>query len=125
MKQQIRQAYIKIYDKINDEYLYKNKITGDISSRKPVFLGKEDLPDPKQYEAPFNYDPEYMDEEAFAMLITVTAFNSDRIPELPVQYIKDHNAIDALLPHRYHKLTTSDSVQHIHTKVTNICNCIQ
>ena len=48
---------MKIYDKINDEFLYKNKITGVITSKKPVFLGKEDLPEPKSYEAPLNYDP--------------------------------------------------------------------
>ena len=48
---------MKIYDKINDEFLYKNKITGVITSKKPAFLGKEDLPEPKSYEAPLNYDP--------------------------------------------------------------------
>ena len=51
---------MKIYDKINDEFLYKNKITGVITSKKPVFLGKEDLPEPKSYEAPLNYDPGHL-----------------------------------------------------------------
>jgi len=99
LRQRIRLAYMKIYDKINGEFLYKNKFTGAISSKKPAFLGNEDLPEPKLYDAPLSYDPEEPEEDAFALLVTVTAFASDRIPEMLNQLIKDHNSLDSLLPH--------------------------
>jgi hypothetical protein len=101
MKLKIRQTYMKVYDKINGEYLYKNRFTGVISNKKPALLGNEDLPDPKLYNAPLSYDPEDLEEDAFALLVTVTQFNNDRIPEMPVQLVKDHNMLDSLLPHGF------------------------
>ena len=96
----IRQAYIKIYDKVNDEYLYKNKITGEIFSRKPRFLGKDDLPNPRLFNAPLNYDPGDPEEDAFALVVTVAVYNNDRIPEISKQVLNDHSALEELLPHR-------------------------
>ena len=43
----------------------------------------------------------HIEEDAFALLVTVTQFNNDRIPEMPVQLVKDHNILDSLLPHGF------------------------
>ena len=101
LKAKIRQNYVKVYDKINDEYLYKNRLTGEVYATKPVFLGEEDLPDPKLYAAPTNYDPEEFFEDAFALIVTVAAYDSDRMSDLSINCVKDHHALEDLIPHSF------------------------
>ena len=101
LKAKIRQNYLKVYDKINDEYLYKNRLTGEVFATKPVFLGNDDLPDPKLYDAPFGYDPEEFDEDAFAIVVTVATYDSDRMSDLSSNCVNDHHALEDILPHSF------------------------
>ena len=41
VKIMVRQNYIKLFDRINQDYVYKNKMTGEIKMEKPKFLGED------------------------------------------------------------------------------------
>ena len=52
-----KQSYVKVYDEVSDQYVYKNKFTLEISYDKPRLLGNDDLPSPRKLEAPADYNP--------------------------------------------------------------------
>jgi len=100
IKRLVRQNYIKQYDRVNDEYIYKNRMTGEIKMKKPTFLGDEDLPTPRNYMAPMDYNPGDNDgDEGYALVITCAEFSHEKLPEIGGAVRNDHKYIADLLSH--------------------------
>ena len=100
LKRLVRQNYVKLYDKALDAYVYKNRTTGDVQQQKPVFLGKEDLPTPKNYAMPIDYIP--MDKqsvEGYSLVISCPEFQSEKLPEIGASVLGDHKEVVDLLTH--------------------------
>ena len=96
-----RSNYLKKYDRINDYFYYKNKTTGAILRDKPVCLGMDDLPDPREFDAPEGYDA--MDEEnaasGFAIVLVNNEFPSShgKFPNLPASTVSEFLALEDVL----------------------------
>lgn len=101
LKTLIRQNYVKLKDRNTNIYYYKNKTTGETSVFKPRILKEDDLPSPRDFQAPMNYDPGFYDEKGFALLIHCTKFQSDKIPNFSHQIDADHNIFEHLLSHDF------------------------
>lgn len=103
LKSLVRDNYIKIYDKINGVYAYKNRTTGAVSFDKPVFLGDDDLPTPKQLQAPGSYDSgiDLLDCDGAALVISCNTFKHDELPPLGPAISVDHMNISEILSHDY------------------------
>lgn len=43
----VKANFIKEVDSLTGEYIYRNRRTGQLSRRKPVFLGSDDLETPR------------------------------------------------------------------------------
>jgi hypothetical protein len=99
LKRLIKENYVKLYDRINDIYVYKNKQTGEISQEKLAFLGDDDLPDPIDYACPNNYDPIEPNDDGYAIVCTVNTFQHDRIPKISGVTNSDHAALSELFGH--------------------------
>jgi hypothetical protein len=98
-----KQSYVKIYDEVSDQYVYKNKFTLQISYDKPRLLGNDDLPSPRKLEAPADYNPgeENKEIEGYALVVTVTEFNSDKLQTVPHAALSDHILIEDVLTHDF------------------------
>ena len=70
-----RSNYIKKYDRVNDYFYYKNKTNGEILQDKPICLGMDDLEDPRQFEAPEDYDAQ--DDEGAPAGYAIVIINSE------------------------------------------------
>lgn len=101
MREKIRLNYVKLYDRVNKTSSYKNKLTGEISDKKPAFLGDDDLPIPKQYNAPINYDANEVEDDAYALIITCSEFDHPKINPLPLMTQSDHTMLENCLPHSF------------------------
>jgi hypothetical protein len=103
LKSLVRDNYIKIYDKINGVYAYKNRTTGAVSFDKPVFLGDDDLPTPKQLQAPGSYDSgiDILDCDGAALVISCNTFKNEKLPPLGPAISVDHMNISDILSHDY------------------------
>lgn len=99
LKRLIKENYVKLYDRINDIYVYKNKQTGEISQEKLVFLGNDDLPDPIDYACPPDYDPIEPNDDGYAIICTVNKFQHDRIPKISGVTNSDHATLCELFGH--------------------------
>ena len=98
----IRANYVKIrYPDYEGEYLYKNKTTGEIREDKPKFLGDEDLPNPRDFKAPYAYSPEILTDVGCAMIVTVSEFADQKITKLYDEAAADHRRLHNLLTHDF------------------------
>lgn len=75
LKKLIRENYVKLYDRINDQYVYKNKNTKEIFLQKPIFLGNDDLPTPKIFAAPNDYDPKVWSSLQFLIVFLLQSYS--------------------------------------------------
>jgi hypothetical protein len=99
----VRTNYIKKYDRINDNFYYKNKTTGATQVEKPVCLGMDDLADPRSFEAPESYDA--LDEEnmsktgGYCIAICNNEFpnSNNRIPKIPLNCMEEIDELENLL----------------------------
>jgi hypothetical protein len=101
LKSLLRQNFVKLKDRNTNVYFYKNKTTGETSVMKPRLLKDDDLPSPRDFQAPNHYDPGFCDENGFALLIHCTKFVSDRIPNFSHQIDADHKIFEHLLSHDF------------------------
>ena len=101
LKLMIRQNFVKLKDRQTGVYYYKNRTSGETMVRKPRILGNDDLPTPRDFRSPDNYDPGYSDMDAYAMIITVNTFSNDKIANLGLQADADHSTFEHLLGHDY------------------------
>lgn len=95
----VRQNYVKIFDKISDCFVYKNKNTGEISHNKPVFLGNDDLPTPKALQAPLEYDPGYDGgEDGYFVMMTNNVYNNaPKLNEISSASNADHVLLEGMI----------------------------
>eukprot|EP00596_Hydrurales_sp_CCMP1899_P003429 CAMPEP_0119043238 /NCGR_PEP_ID=MMETSP1177-20130426/19666_1 /TAXON_ID=2985 /ORGANISM="Ochromonas sp, Strain CCMP1899" /LENGTH=893 /DNA_ID=CAMNT_0007010929 /DNA_START=292 /DNA_END=2970 /DNA_ORIENTATION=- len=103
-RETFNRRFIKLYDALNDEFVYKDKQTDYVHPSKPFILGDEDLTSPRILEAPDDYDPGYDDvhKNGFALIITVNSFvYNDKIPDLPVETSVEHEMLKEILSHDY------------------------
>jgi len=98
-----KESYVKVYDEVSDQYVYKNKFTLEISYDKPRLLGNDDLPSPRKLEAPTDYNPGEENKEiiGYALIVTVNEFNSDKLQTVPHSALSDHILIEDLLTHDF------------------------
>lgn len=98
----IRANYVKIKDpEFELGLVYKNKTTGEIRTEKPKFLGEEDLPDPRDFKAPFGYDPGDLQDFGCAMIVTVSEFKDPKITNLEPSMGAEHVRFENLLTHDF------------------------
>ena len=104
VKRIIGRRFIKIYDTVTREYVYKDKSTQRIQISKPSLLGCTDLPSPRSLVAPDHYDPHYnsRNSDCHAIVITVSSFiHKDVIPDLPIETIAEHETLKDILSHDF------------------------
>lgn len=102
LRRLVKDNYVKLYDRVNDQYVYKNKKTKEVFLKKPQFLGSDDLPTPKIYAAPTDYDPkDDFDTEGYALIVTVNSFPNGRIQELNPAVNIDHTQLEEVLSHDF------------------------
>lgn len=75
--------------------------TGEVHADKPSFLGEEDLPDPREFKAPYGYDPGPVEEFGCAMLVTVTDYKDPKISSLEAGFKTEHARLENLLTHDF------------------------
>lgn len=97
----IKQNFVKLRDRENNRYIYKNKTTGEVSENKPLNLGKDDLKTPRSFTAPEDYRPGFEDNEGYALLVTVNKFTSTRIEDFSKHTEADHGLLEHYLSHEY------------------------
>mmetsp|Transcript_16244 Transcript_16244/g.24468 ORF Transcript_16244/g.24468 Transcript_16244/m.24468 type:complete len:885 (+) Transcript_16244:140-2794(+) len=101
LKDMIRQNFVKLKDRNTSVYYYKNKTTGETSVKKPKILGAGDLPTPRDFQCPEDYDPGFSDADGYALLITCSKFSNERMTDLSQQTEGDHNVFEYLLSHDF------------------------
>ncbi|CAM9743982.1 unnamed protein product, partial [Ectocarpus fasciculatus] len=101
IRELVKANYVKEIDSLSGEPIYRNRRTGYISRRKPVFLGDDDLETPRYFTALDNYDPGKSAIPQFAVIITNQEFESPKIPNIPEQVLADHDALRETLEHPY------------------------
>jgi hypothetical protein len=101
LKVMIRQNFVKMKDRDTGLYFYKNRTTGETMVRKPRILGDGDLPAPRDFKSPKDYDPGFADMDGFALIVTVNTFMNERLPNLGAQAEADHAMFEHLLGHDY------------------------
>lgn len=97
----VRASFVKEYDKENDRFLYRNKLNGHVSATKPLLLGDKDLPDPKIHVAPDGFTVRSPCMRHFALVVTVSEFDSPKLPDLDRSYSDHHTAVQDTLVHPY------------------------
>ena len=97
----IRQNFVKLRDRENNRYIYKNKTTGEVSEFKPINLGKDDLKTPRIFTAPEDYRSGFEDSEGYALLVTVNKFSSTRIDDFTKHTDADHGLLEHYLSHEF------------------------
>ena len=98
-----KESYVKVYDEVSDQYVYKNKFTLEISYDKPRLLGSDDLPSPRKLDAPSDYNPGEENKEiiGYALVVTVNKFISDKLQTVPHSALSDHILIEDLMTHDF------------------------
>lgn len=102
----VRANYIKKYDRVNERHYYKNKSTGEILNEKPRVLGSDDLPDPRSFVAPENYEVGGEDENmptGYALVLCNTEFprSDGRLPPLPHIVDNEFAELEDILSHDF------------------------
>jgi hypothetical protein len=101
LRMMIKQNFVKLKDRDNNRYIYKNKTTGEVSANKPLILGESDLKTPRSFTAPDDYRPGFEDVEGYALLVTCTKFSSTRIEDMSKHCDADHGLLEHYLSHEY------------------------
>lgn len=101
LRMMIKQNYVKLRDRENNRYVYKNKTTGEISEHKPRTLGAADLKTPRSFTAPDDYRPGYEDSDGYALLVTCSRFTNSRIEDFSKHTEADHGLLEHYLSHEY------------------------
>jgi hypothetical protein len=104
VQQLIRRRFVKLYDEVNKEYVYKDKFTQEIAVQKPRLLGNSDLQTPRSFEAPDDYDPgiDTVEHDGHAIVITISSFSQgDKLPELPLVVNDEHKKLADVLAHDF------------------------
>lgn len=78
-----------------------NTISGEVREDKPAFLGADDLPDPREFKAPFGYDPGPIEDFGAAMVVTVVEYQDARITNLESGFHGEHIRFENLLTHDF------------------------
>jgi len=111
----VRQTYVKVLDRLNNEYKYKNKMTGAVDFDKPRLLGKKDLPEPRTFVCPMDYDPgDTYGVDGFAFVVTCSEFSSDKLPEIGLPAVNDHKEITDLFSHEFITKMRGENVVSLH-----------
>jgi len=101
----IRNNYVKLYDRENDMFFYKNKTTGQTYTVKPACLGRIDLDAPKQLKAPEDYDVGYMEgmPEGWFLGVFCSTFprSGGRFKDMDPKLVKEKEALAELMPHDF------------------------
>ena len=100
----LRRRFVKVYDSVNDEYVYKDKQSGYIHLSKPLLLGHGDIQTPRAVAGPDDYDPKYFvaHRDGHAIIITVSSFAyNDVIPDLPIETVAEHIKLRDVLSHDF------------------------
>ena len=101
----IRNNYVKLYDRVNDMFFYKNKTTGQTYTVKPACLGRIDLDPPKQLKAPEDYDVGYMEgmPEGWFLGVFCSTFprSGGRFKDMDPKLMKEKEALAELMPHDF------------------------
>mmetsp|Transcript_37602 Transcript_37602/g.101955 ORF Transcript_37602/g.101955 Transcript_37602/m.101955 type:complete len:863 (-) Transcript_37602:894-3482(-) len=97
----VRANYVKEYDKDTGFYVYRNKSTGKVQTKKPRALGDDDLPNPTTHVAPDDYQIRKSSLKQYAFIVHCTKFDSPRIPDLKPLLHKDHEELVTTLTHPY------------------------
>lgn len=104
LHRKLRRRFVKVYDSISDEYVYKDKKSGYIHLSKPLLLGDGDIQTPRALAGPNDYDPKYFvsDRDGHAIIITVSSFAyNDVIPDLPIETVAEHIKLGEVLSHDF------------------------
>jgi hypothetical protein len=102
IKKMVRENYVKVFDKFSNKYMYKNRHTKEITAIKPRFLGNEDLPNPRSFNAPVDYDPnDDYPMDGYAFMVTVNKFPAGKMADLPEATDSDHILLEKILTHDY------------------------
>lgn len=79
-------------------------------SDKPAFLGEEDLPDPREFKAPFGYDPGSVEDFGCALIATIADYKDPKITNLSPGFIGEHHRFESLLTHDFKCRIMEESV---------------
>lgn len=105
MRLRVRNNYVKLYDRENDMYIYKNKITGNTSFNKPLCLGSGDLDSPKSLRAPEDYDVGYLEgmPDGWFLGIFSSTFprSGGRLKDMGKRSKAERDTLAELMPHDF------------------------
>lgn len=105
MRVRIRNNYVKLYDRENDMYIYKNKMTGATSFNKPLCLGSGDLDLPKSLRAPEDYDVGYLEAvpEGWFLGVFSSTFprSGGRLKDMEKRTKAERDTLAELMPHDF------------------------
>ncbi|RYH21463.1 hypothetical protein EON65_20595, partial [archaeon] len=104
-RDQYRARYRKIYDADSKEFGYQHKKTLDVFEELPDYFGKlSDLPNPRDYQAPEEYDPGSENTgNLYALILSNTTYTLGKwIPFPNTQEVdNDYESIKSLLTHEF------------------------
>lgn len=101
----IRSNYVKLVDRETGLYIYKNKMTGETSFRKPLCLGAFDLDLPHTPKAPEDYEVGYMEgmPEGWFLGVICKSFprSGGRLADMNRKIDAEKEALMELIPHDF------------------------
>ena len=132
LREKAMKIYVKVFDRKKNLYVYRNKETGQILFSKPKVLGNSDLPTPRKYIAPFDYNPGETDDEGYALIVSVNSFISQRIKPISPATKNDVDTIETILTHNFvcklkpeHVITlkdpTCENLMDTFSRLSNLC----
>ena len=93
---------------------------------KPIFLGDDDLPDPRVFVAPYGYDPGPIPQLGSAMIATVTQFKDPKLADLEEGLCAEHARLERLLTHDFKCRISEDSmVSVLNPTVSEFCDGLE
>lgn len=82
---------MKEVDSLTGEYIYRNRRTGNVTRRKPIFLGSDDLDTPRCVCVYFMYAKrDDDDDDCFLFHFVVTCCSWSKYPHTDVQILCTH-----------------------------------
>lgn len=101
----IRSNYVKLVDRETGLYIYKNKMTGETTFRKPLCLGAFDLDLPHTPKAPEDYEVGYMEgmPEGWFLGVICKSFprSGGRLADMNRKIDAEKEALMELVPHDF------------------------
>lgn len=122
-RQLLRLNYVRVFNPELDQYVFKNKVTGNVFITKPSFITNEDdLPIHRTFVAPTDYRPNTRDPiEGYALLVTVQDFINAKIPNLPDILLSDHKKLHDILSHDFYcRISPENIVSLIDPKCSDL-----